>query len=338
MSNDVPTRFTGLASVLSMMRVVVPVATLVAVLAILIGHPDKSLWLRIEAVSSAVIVVILCEVAIGTASALIKLESNTYRVHDLMMDVRDSAVKQTKLLETIARQTQLSDMARGIAYREEERDLIRRAFNESLIGGDFEAAAFLADQLEERHGHRSEADRLRGEIEAARLDNARRRAKESLERIEALLNRHDWDAARFEMENLMRAYPADQNVQKLPELLRQRRMDHKRRLLKEWDESVQRNEIDRGIELLKQLDQYLTPNEAAALEESARGVFRAKLHNMGVQFSLAVHDRQWTEALEIGQQIIAEFPNSRMSAEVREHLDALKQRAARGPVESGAEA
>ncbi|MFQ6048402.1 MAG: hypothetical protein ACE5K7_03450, partial [Phycisphaerae bacterium] len=111
------------------------------------------------------------------------------------------------------------------------------------------------------------------------------------------------------------------------------RQQHKRRLLHEWNEAVQRNDIDRSIEILKQLDQYLTPSEGAALEESARGVFRAKLQNMGVQFSLAVTDKRWSEAIEIGEQIVQEFPNSLMAKEVTASMDALRRRA--GMVPSG---
>ena len=70
---------------------------------------------------------------------------------------------------------------------------------------------------------------------------------------------------------------------------------------------------------------YLTPNEALALQEAAKDVFRTKLHNLGVQFALAVSDKHWSSALEIGQQIVRDFPNSRMSGEIREKLHVLRQ-------------
>jgi hypothetical protein len=71
---------------------------------------------------------------------------------------------------------------------------------------------------------------------------------------------------------------------------------------------------------------YLTPNEGLALQESAKDVFRTKLHNLGVKFSLAVTDKQWTEALQTGEQIVRDFPNSRMAKEIREKIDILRQR------------
>ena len=50
--------------------------------------------------------------------------------------------------------------------------------------------------------------------------------------------------------------------------------------------------------------------------------------NLGVQFKLAIHDKEWTEAVRVGEGIIKEFPNSRMADEVRELLDLLRERAA----------
>jgi outer membrane protein assembly factor BamD (BamD/ComL family) len=51
------------------------------------------------------------------------------------------------------------------------------------------------------------------------------------------------------------------------------------------------------------------------------------LHNLGVQFSLAVSGKQWAKALETGMEIIRDFPNSRMAEEIREKIDALKTHA-----------
>jgi len=141
------------------------------------------------------------------------------------------------------------------------------------------------------------------------------------------MDAHDWDRARREMDQLMAENPGNAEVSELPGVFTRLRSEHKRRLLKAWDESVQRNEVDRGIAILKELDQYLTPNEAAALEESVRGVFQAKLHNLGVQFSLAVTSQEWRDAYQVGRQIIEEFPNSRMAQEVRDRIHVLAQRA-----------
>ena len=43
---------------------------------------------------------------------------------------------------------------------------------------------------------------------------------------------------------------------------------------------------------------------------------------------MAVADRDWIEALTIGEQIMREFPNSQFAREVRDMIDNLRTRAA----------
>ena len=81
-----------------------------------------------------------------------------------------------------------------------------------------------------------------------------------------------------------------------------------------------------GLEILKELDLYLTPNEGLALQEAAREVFRTKLHNLGVQFALAVAGKDWAKAIGTGRGIMDEFPNSKMAEEIRDRWDALEQK------------
>ena len=53
-----------------------------------------------------------------------------------------------------------------------------------------------------------------------------------------------------------------------------------------------------------------------------------KRENLGVQFKIAVHDKEWLRSVTVGEQIIREFPNTRMADEVRSMLDLLRERAA----------
>jgi hypothetical protein len=261
---------------------------------------------------------------------ILKVEATHFRMYDVLRDIQNSQNAGEKHLQIIAENSRLSEVARSITYRDNERNALRLAINEEIIRGDYEAAYALVEQLEARHGYRNEAARIRQEVDLSSDREKNEKVHEAVQRCEELMSRLEWDRARRDMDRLLVEFPASPDIRELPKLFARRRGEHKRRLLKEWDLSVQRNEVDRGIALLKQLDQYLTPNEAAALEESARGVFRAKLHNLGVQFSLAVTEHNWRDALEAGKQIIEEFPNTRMAREVTERMDVLNRRAADG--------
>ncbi|MBK8269536.1 MAG: hypothetical protein IPK83_15035 [Planctomycetes bacterium] len=258
---------------------------------------------------------------------MLKIEGNSFRSYGVLRDLQASLERQQEHLGVVAENVQMSDAVRAITHRSRERTALRMAINEEIIRGDWEAAYALVDQLQQRHGYANESARLRSEVDRSRQLDSAEKLHETIEKVKQFMANLDWERARRSMDRLMAEYPSNNEVQELPKYFTRMRNDHKRRLLKEWDETVQRNEVDRGIDLLRELDQYLTPNEAAALQESARGVFRAKLHNLGVRFSIAVTSHNWKDALNAGEQIVSEFPNSRMAGEVKDRMHLLAKRA-----------
>jgi len=119
----------------------------------------------------------------------------------------------------------------------------------------------------------------------------------------------------------------DPQVANLPAEIENRRQGHKKQLMESYTDAVGRHDVDGSIEILKKLDAYLTPAEAEAMAESARQVFKDKLHLLGQQFTLSVRDRNWNEAIKFGESIINEYPNSRMAQEVRDKMELLRQKA-----------
>jgi hypothetical protein len=92
----------------------------------------------------------------------------------------------------------------------------------------------------------------------------------------------------------------------------------------------ERGESNEALAILKELDQYLTPEEAEPLREAARSIIAKARDAMGERFKAAVQDKRWGEAVRTGEQIMSEFPNTRMASEVRDVLDALRAKADRG--------
>mgnify|MGYP006275707365 CR=1 FL=1 len=222
----------------------------------------------------------------------------------------------------------LSEKAKSLVYRDRELEAFREAIQEDIIRQDYETAMKLIEDIEERFGYTEEAERLRAHVRDSQKASADEVIENNIHRVQELLSRQDWDQALRASRRLQQAFPDSDQVAKLPQRVEAARTKHKRALLQEYGEAVRRDDVDRGIELLRELDRYLSPQEAAALEESARGVFRKKLHNLGVQFAISVADQQWADAVVTGEEIVNEFPNTRMAQEVREKLDLLKTRAA----------
>ena len=270
---------------------------------------------------------------IVVSSLLVKIESNTFRLYNQALDMHEQAKQQLELLTRIVENSALSDAAKSLTNRDRECDALRTAIRADVRTEDWEGALNLVDMMETRFGYSEEAAVIRTEINEARLDTMRQKLSAATTVIEKMLDRHEWDKAQHEIERLHKALPDERRVSKLRELLDSRKAGHKAELLAQWHAAVERNDVDAGINILRELDLHLTRDEARALEQSARGVFRAKLLQLGMQFQFAVRDQRWRDAIEVGLQIREEFPNTRMAQEVDEAMEGLRKRAGMQDVE-----
>jgi hypothetical protein len=228
-------------------------------------------------------------------------------------------------LEELCQSTRLSERAKAIAFRDVERASLQEAVMQKLNARDYDAAYEVIDEIARRSEYSDLAEQLRCEVERHRQSIRDEKLEPVIAQIERLLDEGQWSKAAVHIEGLIKTYPDSELAKSMRQRLYQSKEGKKKALLSAWDDAVKRQDTDRSLEILKDLDMYLTHNEALALQEAAKDVFRNKLHNLGVRFSIAVSDRHWSEALDVGQQIITEFPNSRMSEEIRGRLDILKQ-------------
>ncbi len=233
-----------------------------------------------------------------------------------------------RLLRAIADRLLLSDTAKRIAYRSHDLNALRKAIREDIDRAEFDAALVLVQEMSQTFGYREEAEAFREQIMAARASDMDKKVHESIARLEDVLARHDFERAAQEAAKMQRLYPDSEEVRGLSARVAQAREQYKHQLEREFLAAAERDDVDRAMDLLKELDKYLTEREAAPFREVARGVIGKKRDNLGVQFKIAVHDREWTRAVNVGEQIIREFPNTRMADEVRGMLDLLRQRAA----------
>ncbi len=232
------------------------------------------------------------------------------------------------MLTTMSEQQLLSDRAKSVAFREKERDALRRAIQEEIAHGNYEGAGALANEIEESFGLKQEADRFRQDISNRRAEIVRRQINDAAAVIDRHCRSEQWQQATREAERLAELFPADEQARGLAAEVERRRTNHKQQLIQAFQDARTRNDIDGSIEIVKQLDVYLSPTEAEQYQEQVRSVFKDKLNNLRAQFSLAVHDQNWAEATRLGETIIRDFPNTQMAKEVREKMDALRQRAA----------
>ncbi len=236
--------------------------------------------------------------------------------------------ESVELLRSIADRLLLSETAKRIAYRSKDIDVLRSTIKQDIGKHEFDAALALVAELASTYGQMEEAETYRDQIASARAAEQEAKITQAIARLEDILARHEFDMAARELAKIQRLFPESERVRTLSRRVSQAREQYKQDLERQFLEASQRDDVDKAMDLLKELDKYLTPDEAEPFREVARGVIGKKRDNLGVQFKIAVHDKEWLRAVRVGEQIIADFPNSKMSDEVRGMLDLLRERAA----------
>jgi hypothetical protein len=257
--------------------------------------------------------------------------------HENVKSIKDNSEKLGNTVEMLARNrnllgqiaqgVRLSDAAKEIAFRDTDRMELAEAILAKLHQHDFDATYAMIDAMSRRTAYKDLAEHLRSTTDKYRSATEDERIKQIIAHIDKLCEQYHWSQAAAVIERFVKTFPRSEKAQAAAGDFRQRKDKRKRELLAAWDNAVKRQETDRSLDILKELDQYLTPTEGLALQESASSVFRTKLHNLGVQFSLAIAEKRWQTALGTGQQIVQDFPNSRMAHEIRSKMDILHERA-----------
>jgi len=243
-----------------------------------------------------------------------------------MEKVAETLEKNRSVLTQINQNTRLSETAKAIAYRDADRQSLREAVFDKLHQQDFDTTYKIIEEIALSPEYKQLAEQLRTEADGYRDATDQERINQVIAHIEKLLENYLWSRASIQIERLIASAPGHERAKEMRQKLVDKKEERKKILLKAWDDAVKRQATDRSLEILRELDLYLTPNEGLALQEAARDIFRSKLHNLGVQFSLDVSEKQWDKAVQTGKQIMRDFPNSRMAGEIREKWDALNQK------------
>lgn len=259
------------------------------------------------------------------------------RLTKVLQTIQDSNHKFESMCESLEKvRSSLLDMEhdlklngaiKSIIYSDLDIRALREVIFNKLQKKDFDAVKEIISQIEKLEPYHKLAAQLSDEVHQYIKATDNEKVTQVVSHIEDLLNQHLWIKASEQIEQLVRSAPNSEQALLMRQKLIDKKQERKKILLNAWDDAVQRQATDRSIEILKELDLYLTTSEALALQEAARDVFRNKLHNLGVRFSMAVSGKHWSQAIETGQDIMRNFPNSKMAEEIRSKMSALCEKA-----------
>jgi len=274
------------------------------------------------------VLLFLSTAGVGVIASLLYLNEFTICLHstiEKMDQILESLGRQQTLLLKISQAVRVSDRAKEIIFRDSEQIELGEAVLSKVHQHDFEAAEAMLNEMAKEPRYRELEARLRQMAAKYRKATEEGRINQIISHINELMDRHLWAQAAAQIENLLTLFSFSEKARQMPAKLQEKKNEYKRKLLAEWDKAVKNKETDRSLEILKELDAYLTPAEALALQESASTVFKTKLHNLGVEFQMAVTEKNWEAALQAGRKIVNQFPNSRMAAEIRSKMDVLQE-------------
>jgi hypothetical protein len=294
-------------------------------IALLLSLSDKSLTSDYRQIIWLLGALVFLCALLTMLSRIVKI-LNTLNDNSSKLEELTNALQQIHTgLAQINMSTRISDTVKSIAFKDADRQSLKEVVFEKLQARDFSAANEIIEEIQKHPEFEELANELKSEAEKYQNATEQERVSQLIAHIERLIDEAKWNRASAQIEGLIKAHPDSEQAKNMRLVLYERKQERKRILLAAWDDAVTNQDTDRSLAILKELDSYLSPNEASALQEAASDIFRTKLHALGMQFSIAVTEKRWADALDIGQQIINDFPNSKMCQEIYSKLDVLKQ-------------
>ena len=111
----------------------------------------------------------------GLTRLLLAVEANTFHIEETLGRLVRHIDQVTEGINALNENILLSEDAKSIAFRDKDLQALRQAIEEEISTKDWEAAFYLADQMEKRFGYRQEAEQVRHQIQQIREKQDRER-------------------------------------------------------------------------------------------------------------------------------------------------------------------
>lgn len=230
-------------------------------------------------------------------------------------------------MDTILEAVQMTENAKRVLFRDRELGILRNTVQEDIERGEFHSALVLCDQMATVFGAVEEAEVLRTKVQTIIHELHDARICEEVGILEELLKSRKWVEAYQDAARLRRLFPESPQLHGLEQRIADVRTQYRHDLEARFLEAAKRENTEEAMLLLRELDGYLTPDEARRFRATATDVIHKYRETLGARFKMAVSDHRWEEAIEFGEIIMQQFPNTKMTEEVQGMLETIRVRA-----------
>ncbi len=228
--------------------------------------------------------------------------------------------------EAIMESLQMSENAKRVLFRDRELELFRKTVQDDIERGEFHSALMLCDQMATVFGAVEEAEQLRTSVNAIIHESHEGRIQDEILKIQQTLENCNWVQAYQDAAKLRRLFPDSPLLHGIEQKISNVRTEYRHRLEDRFLDAAKRDDIEQAMSLLRELDGYLTPDEARRFRDTADNVITTYRESLGARFKMAVSDHRWKQAIEFGDEITRQFPNTKMAQEVLEMIETIKTR------------
>ena len=330
-SHGTPDKMAGFITVLMFSAIAVTVfsISITLIVACTTAEPDSNTLSEALTKSLQLLMLGLVSFSVLVAAKILYMSYKLREMGNVYLHrILASSWDQEQIARNMGEQEQICDKIKELAFRSKNIDVLKSSIDEMLERHDFKGAEAAIEAAKTMGVLGNDAEKFKKNVEKSKEASLEERIEKQSKRVHMLIDKRDWVKASQETRALESEYPDHPTIKPLANAIKSARSKYKAFLLKQYGDAVKVDNIDKSYELLKELDMYLTPQEGEALKESARDVFKKRLHNLGVQFSIATASSQWQTAIETGQEIMREYPNSQMGREVKEKMPRMQQKLA----------
>ena len=228
--------------------------------------------------------------------------------------------------EALLESLQMSENAKRVLFRDHELELFRKTVQGDIERGEFHSALILCEQMATVFGAVEEAEQLRTSVNAIIHENHEGRIREEIGKLQQTLEKCNWVQAYQDAAKLRRLFPDSPLLHGIEQRISNVRTEYRHRLEDRFLDAAKRDDIEQAMSLLRELDGYLTPDEARRFRDTADNVITTYRDSLGARFKMAVGDHRWKQAIEFGDEITRQFPNTKMAQEVFDMIDTIKER------------
>lgn len=294
------------------------------------GESDGAIALGL-ALAGLLVLVMAWYVAAGVLNVIIDNEEELGRLH---RSSRSASEQQAQMLadvigrlDGLAHWTAMSEATRSLLVRKREIEVFVKHIEMAINESDWAEADRLIAMFQDHFGDAALAGQLREQLQSARGAADDREIRARIGEIRKLMDEPNFPAAELALTRLSQQYPNDRRLDDLRSTFARAQKRYQSATRERFARLLEEGKFEQAAPLLDEMT-WLEPGELNTCREQWKERVRIVQQEARNAFTAAVKEKQWSKAIEHGEEILRRFPDTTLAGDVRKLIDRLREKAA----------